>query len=166
MPDVPVINSTIELMLGLIALIAAVFGWYRKVRPWLQERADTRAAVNEVLLGRPAVPANPITGAKAQDAKPSIGQLVTEMHHELHPNDGSSMNDALRRTESLTKELIARVETIDRRLENGDRRFERIEHAIHDELQVAQDALGNAAEAAAHLLPTIHDAIKAQPPEE
>lgn len=164
MPDLTMLNDTVRLLLGLAAIAALVVGWFRKGRPWLKQRREEREAISEVLLGREAIPANRITGEGPKPAKPSIGQLVADIHHELHPNNGSSMKDALTRTENAVTELRAMVETMDLRQAAADRRFERIEHVLHDELHTVNDALANTAEAAATLLPVIDHAIKAQPP--
>ncbi|NGZ99384.1 hypothetical protein G5V59_00145 [Nocardioides sp. W3-2-3] len=85
-------TSTADFVLLLSALGSAVLAWIRLIRPWVRTRASERDAINDVLIGRPAVPANPITGDPAQPAKPAIGQQVADMavvlnevHHEPAP---------------------------------------------------------------------------------
>lgn len=170
--------SGLDVLLAVIAVGTAVVSWFRWVRPRIRARRDEREATNEVLLGRPAVPANPITGAPAQPEKPAIGKqvadmaaLLVEVHHELHPNNGSSMKDALGRAETEGRESRQVINEILERLTQGDRRFEeqaerlgRIETVLTDELRVATDTVANAAEASKTALKVIDAALMADPP--
>lgn len=186
------LSEPVDVTLSVIALVSAVLGWFRWIRPRLRARLERQRSIDEVLLGRDAIPANSITGAAAQPAKPSIGQqvtaqaemldalgkLVAEIHHELHPNGGSSMKDGQARLEGAVAKLLDEVALMKRRLERGDHRFDdvagrlgRIEGVLADELRTAQqvavtatDAVGHAAEASKAALETIHDAILADPP--
>lgn len=166
MLDIPVLNDVVELVLGLIAIGAAVAGWFRWGLPKYRSWRDRKASERELWHGRPAIPANPITGAPPQPAKPSIGQLVAEIWHELHPNGGSSMKDQQTRMEVTLAEIRDRVGAVEGRLEAGDRRFDEIDAALAGELHTAHDALANAAEASTQALSTIETAIKATPPSE
>jgi hypothetical protein len=172
------LRSTLDLLLLLSALGTAALAWIKLVRPRVQARAAERAAVNEVLLGAPAVPANPITGAPARPKVPAIGQQVADLRdvvdalaevleqvrHEVHPNDGSSMKDAVGRTERLLGEVSARLSDGDRRFDEQGERLVRIEGVLADELRVATDAVANAAEASKTVLSVIDAAIAASPP--
>lgn len=164
MPDLPMLNSVVELLLGLLGLAAAAAGWLRWGWPRYKQHREEKASLHELWHGRPAVPANLLTGAKAEPAKPSIGQLVAEIWHELHPNGGSSLKDSQTRTEETLKGVVTRLDTIEQRLAAGDRRFDHIDEVLAEELHTANDAVANAAEAAKTLLPVIDTAIKAKPP--
>lgn len=165
--------EAISAVVGAVLAAGGIARWFvRNKLPKVQEKRAIQKATDEVIRGRAAIEPNRITGEEGRDAIPPLGerlagmaQLIQEIHHELHPNGGSSMKDSLTRVEARVETIDARVETVDRRLENGDRRFDRIEHVLQDELHVAHDTVANAAEAAANLLPAIHDAIKAQPPD-
>lgn len=164
------ISEHLELFLTLIGAATAVLGWWRWLRPKLKARAAERDAINEVLLGRPAVAANPITGAPAQPERRPIGQLVADIHHELHPNNGSSMRDSVDRTEAGVAALAAELADVRARLADGDRRFHdvdarlaNIETVLADELATATDTVANAAEASKTALRVIEAAIQAEP---
>ncbi|WP_460792440.1 hypothetical protein [Nocardioides maradonensis] len=175
----------VDTIISLITLAGIALGWWRWARPRVKARADERKATNEVLLGRDAIPANPITGEPAQPAKPSIGQqvadqgraisefraaletltrLATSMHHELHPNGGSSLKDQATRLERVLGEVRTRLEDGDRRFDDQADRLERIETVLADELVVAADTLANAAEASKSVLRVIDTALHAEPP--
>jgi hypothetical protein len=175
-PDIPVLKDGFETISAAVTAIVTGGGvarWVvRKELPRRRQRRAEQVAINEVLLGRPAIPANTITGAPAQPAVPSIGQQVAAMrervediHHEVHPNGGGSMRDDI-------NVLRGDVDTIKKRQDDDYKRFAalasrlgQVENLLKGELHTANDAVANAAEAAAHLLPVVHDAIKAQPPE-
>jgi len=159
MPDPTALDSVVGLCLSVIALAGTLLGIWRKGLPWLRRRRAEKASLRELWFGRDAVPENKLTGQPAQPARPPLGQMVMDIHHELHPNGGSSMKDSLARVEQRQKDDYVRFAAIDARLE-------RIEAVLVDELHTVNGAVANAAEAAATLLPVVHDAIKAQPPEE
>lgn len=48
---------------------------------------------------------NAVAIVNALVALPAMAKQVSSIHHELHPNGGTSMNDALRRVETTTGEL-------------------------------------------------------------
>lgn len=79
MPDLSALDTSISLCVGALALAAAIVGVWRKVLPRLRKRAAEREAINAVLLGRPAVPRNRITGEQALPGIPSIGQRMSEI---------------------------------------------------------------------------------------
>ncbi|XBB66876.1 hypothetical protein ABFU82_22630 [Nocardioides sp. WV_118_6] len=163
----------------------AAIAWAKIVHPRVKHRAATRAAANEVLLGRPAVPANRITGAPAEPAKPAIGQLfadlaavvdeivimLNEVHHELHPNNGSSMKDALTRTEADVRAARTELGKVVERLAAGDERFDdqaarlgRIEGVLADDLRVVADTAANATDTSRVAVRTIGAALMTEPP--
>lgn len=177
----------LELLVLLSTAGMAAIAWAKIAHPRVKHRAATRAAANEVLLGRPAVPANKITGAPAEPAKPAIGQLfadlaavvdgivimLNEVHHELHPNNGSSMKDALTRTEADAKAARAELGKVLERLAAGDARFDdqaerlgRIEGVLADELRVAVGTAANATDTSRVAVRTIGAALMTEPPAE
>ena len=172
------LKDYIGIALGLIALGTAIAGWIRWGRPRWKATVQRRKDKDTVLLGREAVPANPITGAPAQDAIPSIGQqmafvleqlqsvmkLANEMHHELHPNSGKSLRDTADRSEKSLIAILKRLADGDARFDGIDQRLARMETVLDDELAVATDTVANAAEASRTALQVIDAAIRAEPP--
>ncbi|WP_300680770.1 hypothetical protein [Nocardioides sp.] len=188
------VGDWIDLALAIAAVGALIAGWARWVRPRLAAKRDRDESVQTVLLGRPAVPANAITGADPQPAIPSIGSQVATLsdivaqlartvsevagkvegiHHEIHPNGGSSLNDSVRRTEAAAEALrddIAVVKTRQTRdfgvLDQHAARLARIEELLAGELTEASATIANAAEASATVLRVIDTALNAAPPTE
>lgn len=181
------VRGGLEWLVLISTVGMAAIAWAKLIHPRLRRRAATRAAANEVLLGRPAVPRNPITGAPAQPAKPAIGQLVAdlavvvdgivqmlnEVHHELHPNNGSSMKDALTRTEADVRAARTELGEVVERLAAGDERFDdqaerlgRIEGVLADDLRVVADTAANATDASRVAVRTIGAALMSEPPAE
>jgi hypothetical protein len=117
------IARDLGIAVSVTLLIGAAFSGWRWGRPWLKQFIHEQKSMREVLLGRDEIPANKITGAEAVPAVKPLGQQVAEMaalllevHHEVHPNTGTSMADAVTR--------------IEHRLENGDGRFSEIEKRL------------------------------------
>lgn len=172
------LKDGIALALGLIALGTAVVGWFRWGRPRWQAWTQRRKDKDTVLLGRPAVPANLITGAPAREAIPSIGQQMTfvlkqlehvmelanSMHHELHPNSGNSLRDTADRTERTVTAMSARLADGDQRFDAIDAHLSRIDEVLAGELSVATDTVANAAEASRVALEVIDTALRSEPP--
>ncbi|CAH0258015.1 hypothetical protein [Microbacterium sp. Bi128] len=94
---------------GVIA--AGVGSWAFARKAWPALRAFARAVlalsqVIESLRGLPAFIARTDATLAAQDAR------IGEIHHELHPNSGTSMNDALRRVEEGVAGLYTAVDDL------------------------------------------------------
>lgn len=179
------VRNGAELLLLLSGVGTAVVAWVKLVQPKLRQRHAARAAAakrqadaNQVLLGADPVPANPITGAPAKGAIPAIGKqmvdlrevvdalavMLEQVRHEVHPNNGSSMKDAVSRTEAAVAEITARLADGDRRFDEQGQRLGRIETVLADELRVATDTVANAAEASKTGLAVIQAAFLADPP--
>lgn len=167
-----------EFLIAVTVLAGAIASWWRWGLPKLKARWERERDWEVLVEGRPAIPANPRTGAPEQPAVPPIASLVAQVaaqvrdiHHELHPNGGSSMKDAQQRIERAVSSLATTVQTVVDRLAQGDDSFTditarlgRIEHQLDGELHVATRALDNAAEASRTALDTIQTAILAEPP--
>lgn len=117
------IARDLGIAVSVTILIGALFSFWHWGRPWLKQFIYEQRSMRDVLLGTAAVPENPITGAAAVPAVKPLGQQVAEMaalllevHHEVHPNTGTSMADSVTR--------------IERRLVSGDGRFSDIEKRL------------------------------------
>lgn len=164
-------DALVKLALGVIALGVIVTGWFKVGLPALRDRRHRDRSVDDVMIGRPEIPANPITG---EPARPEIlpigvrldqlGTLLLEIHHELHPNGGSSMKDAVGRVESQVATMSYRLDSGNRRFDDIDADLKRIKLQIGGELSTATGALAHAAEASTAALRTIETAILADPP--
>ena len=173
------VSEVVALVLGFIALGSAVVGWIRWIRPRVKQRQAERAEDRQrqrdrdvVIFGRSAVPPNPYTGEEGQEEIRPLVQIVREIHHELHPNSGSSMRDAIDRTEGGVAELRSDVAEVKGRLADGDQKFVNVEERlaalealVSNELVVATDTVANAAEASRLGLQVIDAAIRAEPPQ-
>lgn len=174
------LEEIIRTIVAAISIATTGLVCWHWVRPRVRARRLERESIATVLLGRPAVPANPITGATAVPAVPSIGQLVADIHHELHPNSGTSLADAVGRTEAAQARTEAAVEELrndvgvvkERQardyglLDNHGARLARIEELLAGELHAAHDTIATAAEANKQVLSTVETALKAQLPDD
>lgn len=69
------ITETTGALLGVIALLGAVAGWVKWLRPKLHARELDRVAQRDALIGRPPV-LDSITGKVLAPALPGIGQRM------------------------------------------------------------------------------------------
>jgi hypothetical protein len=114
-------------------ILGSIVGWWRGILPKLRESKHERKSIAHALLGRPAIPANPITGEDARPAILPLGQQVMELRelidqtrttqetqgveirslsrkvdlaiHELTPNSGKSLADKVNRTADFTQKI-------------------------------------------------------------
>lgn len=109
-------------LLGIAGALGAVFAivYYLKriVKPvWCKVRnlVDVMDEFSKDWNGEPAKP--------GRDAVPGVMERLNRIDGELQHNGGSSMKDALKRVET-------KLTRIDERLEEGNKRFERIEQRL------------------------------------
>ena len=99
-------------LVALIILIAAAVAFVRLVWPVLKKWSD----LADDLLGekaRPGVPARPGLMERMQSVEGEQkrqGDDLALVKHEVMPNTGTSLNDAVRRTEKHARELDGKVE--------------------------------------------------------
>ncbi|WP_100811801.1 hypothetical protein [Microbacterium sp. BR1] len=95
-PDWAVIIPDVTLLQGVLWIVAVVvlIGVVIKLWPFI---SNAVAIVNALVT------------------LPSMAKQVSSIHHELHPNGGTSMNDSLRRVEAGVK----RLDNTSDRLERG-----------------------------------------------
>lgn len=84
------------------------------------DQADTRQALDEM---RKVVDEMRQKVAETQ-------QKVEEAHHELHPNSGSSMRDAVDRVEKRQKAQIEHLGNIDAKQAEQDAHLARVDHTL------------------------------------
>jgi len=77
--------------------VFAIWGLGKRVSPFAKKILDFLDDWN----GEPARPGVP--------ARLGVMARLDEMHHELHPNSGSSLADAVNRTETQGKELAEQL---------------------------------------------------------
>lgn len=119
------IARDLGIAVSLTILLGAAFSFWRWGMPWIRQSIHEQKSMREVLLGRDEIPANPITGAEAVPAVKPLGQQVAEMtalllevHHEVHPNTGTSMADSVSRIEERLVSGDGRFSAIEKRLDN------------------------------------------------
>lgn len=164
-------SDLVALSIGVATLLGSAYSAKRWGWPLLLQRRERARSVDAVLLGRPAIPANMITGEPAYEALPSIGQQVADLtrlvegiHHEMHPNGGSSLRDTVDRLEARTEQIDDQLKAGALRFDEVDRSLAQLKGQVADELSVSNAALEHAAEASKTGLQVIHDAILAEPP--
>lgn len=119
MPDFTSINAFTGAALGLIALLSAIAGWAKLIRPkWRGFKGDVTAG-RDALLGRDAI-IDSITGKELAPALPGIGQRMAaqEQSTELL-------------VVTVTK-LVAHqehAEKLEKRVDNHDDRLKALEEA-------------------------------------
>lgn len=111
-------TSALQLVFWVIA-IGALIAVIVKLWPFMRNAVQ----IVDALVTLPALKAS-VEKMQAQ---------VTSIHHELHPNGGTSMNDAVRRMEGTTERLeigvkglydqVADLAEADKRLEAADERI-------------------------------------------
>lgn len=170
-----VLKDQIDILVGLITV--GTFGggaWWRWALPRLRNRRAERQAINAVLVGRPAVPANPITGEPAQEAIPGLGdrintmqasigelQRASELHmeklfeveHEVKNNDGSSMKDSTHRLERA-------AERSDARQDAQDAQITRIQDQLGDVQRKVEQTLQTVAETSREALAVMTEVVR------
>lgn len=94
----------IALILGTAGVVVALNAvWTLGIKPGYQSFMKNRQRVIQV-------DQVPEISSKVEEMHGTLGRLeplILSMHHELHPNSGTSMNDKLTRTE----EAVERIET-------------------------------------------------------
>ncbi len=141
-----------------VGLLGGGLGWWRRGLPRLRQRLARERALDDLLFGRAAVPANPLTGEPARPELKPLGERVGTIEHLLVANGGENNPPTLPdRLASEVGKVTKRLDSIDDRLGEGDQRFDSIEHTL-------RDVVGHAAEASTQALSTIETAILAQPP--
>lgn len=122
-----------ELVATLAAVAAAVWGaWLFIAKVW--------PVLKGIPSGVVAFARGVITAAQVLDSVKGLpafiertDEAMAAVHHELHPNHGTSMNDALRRTEAAVETLAATSQ----RLEEGVAGL----HVKYEELAAVDDRL-------------------------
>ena len=101
---------------GLIAAGVGVWAFARKAWPALRAFARAVLALAQViesLRGLPAFIARTDAAlAEQRETLAAQDARIGEIHHELHPNSGTSMNDALRRVEEGVAGLYTAVDDL------------------------------------------------------
>lgn len=100
------------LAIGLVFIAVVTFIWKRG---WRSVTAMARGVINaaqilEAVQGLPKY----ITDSKAQYAR--LEKKVDDIHHETHKNDGSSVKDAVDRTEKSVAGLHGRMDAVEQTL--------------------------------------------------
>lgn len=164
-------TATLTIVLGLVSIAGAIAGAVRWGYPRYVARRARHRSLDVAFMGRPAIPANPITGEPEQPEILPLGQQVADLrtvmdqvHHQVHPNGGSSLRDQVNGVRTDVAEIKQRLGDGDQRFGEIYERLGQIEHRIAGELATASGTLANAAEASREAITTIHDAILAEPP--
>jgi small-conductance mechanosensitive channel len=145
----------VNFALGLSGLAGVVFGVWRKGVPWARARALRQRSMDEVILGRPEIPGNPITGEPARKAIPPLGDRLDQL---------SSQQEFVIAQMHANAQQQAQLDRIEAKQAATDQHIRRIDSDIAEMKSTLVDTMHSAAEANRHLLPTIETAIKATPP--
>lgn len=102
-----------EIAAGVSIIVAAVVGaWLFVKRVW--------PVVKTIPAGVLAFARGVITAAQVLDSVKGLPAFIertdaamAQVHHELHPNSGTSLNDSVRRTEARVAELSATTERLE-----------------------------------------------------
>lgn len=95
-----------DILLGIAGIVGAIVGgrlFVSKAWPWLRNFAQAILSTAQLIDSVKGLPAF----IERTDA------AISQIHHELHPNSGTSLNDSTRRTEAAVADLqgqIGRVE--------------------------------------------------------
>jgi hypothetical protein len=94
--------ALVGLILGTAAVVVALHGiWNMGVKPAYQGFMKNRERVKNVdQIPGMSQKVNSIEGTLSR-----LEPLITAVHHELHPNSGTSMNDKVTRTEEAVEEI-------------------------------------------------------------
>lgn len=134
--------------LALLALLASVAGslyaLYRWAAPRIEQRIEDRLALRELLFGRPAEPANPITGAPAQPAVLGIGPTVALHIKQETEALGKVRDDVARIARTVEETVNTRRELADLRRRVG---------VLEDRVVVLEDRAGITITATAETTP-------------
>ncbi|REC98348.1 hypothetical protein DEU35_1448 [Microbacterium sp. AG157] len=122
-----------EIAAGVSIIVGAIVAvWLFAKRVW--------PVVKTIPAGVVAFARGVITAAQVLDSVKGLPAFIertdkamAQVHHELHPNHGTSMNDALRRTEAAVETLAATSQ----RLEEGVAGL----HVKYEELAAVDDRL-------------------------
>ena len=76
------LSDHIELALGIIALISALVGWLKVVRPRLRSVSRQVVAARDAVLGRDAI-VDSITGEERVPALPGIGARMSHQEQQM-----------------------------------------------------------------------------------
>lgn len=145
----------VNFALALSALIGVALGVWRKGVPWAQARALRQRSIDEVILGRAEIPANPITGEQARKAIPALGDRLDQL---------SAQQEFVIAQMHANAQQQAQLDRIEAKQADTDQHVRRIDAELVAMKSTLVDTVHSAAEANRHLLPTIETAIKATPP--
>jgi hypothetical protein len=106
------INAAIGVFMLILGVVVGIFRWVYKWSRTFDKKWDT---FMRDWAGEPAAP--------GRDAVPGVMARLNNIDGELKHNGGSTMKDAMKRVEK-------KLDTIDTRLSEGNKRFEAIESEI------------------------------------
>jgi hypothetical protein len=105
---------------ALVAIFKVIIPFSKKIAGWV----SNWEAFMEDWAGQEARP--------GRDRIPGVMERLNDIDGELKNNGGSSVKDAVDRIEKDVKELSVDTKGIKSRLENGDKRFDRIEKRLNN----------------------------------
>ena len=108
------INAAIGVFMLILGVVVGIFRWVYRWSRTFDKKWDT---FMRVWAGEPAAP--------GRDAVPGVMARLNNIDGELKHNGGSTMKDAMKRVEK-------KLDTIDTRLSEGNKRFEAIESEIKE----------------------------------
>lgn len=95
-------------LIGWVTAAVILYGMLRKLWPLLKRLSDFLDDVG----GEPARPGVP--------ARPGLMERVQRIEHEVFPNSGASMRDAINRTERKVTEVQEKLANDDKRIRHLD----------------------------------------------
>lgn len=119
-------QNTVLSWAGAIVLVGGAVGVLWKVLSPVAKK--TKALLNSLdhftrdWFGEEATP--------GRDKVPGVMERLNNIDGELKHNGGSTMKDAVRRIENSLTKITQQVETMNARLEQGDKRFDDVEEEL------------------------------------
>ena len=137
--------EAIPLAVGLIAIIGAVLGWLKWLRPKIRRGKAEVVAVRDAILGRDAI-SDSITGREIEPPLPGVGVRVAHVEE--------SQRETSRQIESIAV-AITKLASQQEAIEDHEARIEQLEKAAVERIVTKQESAQawRAMEAAANAQP-------------
>jgi len=117
----------LEVVISVVALGSGLAGYFKIIAPLrsrIKNWIETWESFMEDWGGEEARP--------GRDRVPGVMERLNDIDGELKRNGGSSIKDSVDRIETNVNEIVTTQNSIKKRLEDGDKRFNKIEKRLDD----------------------------------